>query len=92
MAKPPSSRSRVRQPRRQTANPDDAQPGIVHDPVAAGLAFGRKLERDVGAVAEYIADMTAELAALAGAARLDMLTYFLNMARLEAEFHQRRRD
>jgi hypothetical protein len=36
-------------------------------------------------IAEYIALMTAELAALAGAARLDMLTYFLNMARLEAE-------
>lgn len=36
-------------------------------------------------IAEYIAAMTAELAAMAGAARLDMLTYFLNMARLEAE-------
>lgn len=36
-------------------------------------------------IAEYIAFMTAELAAMAGAARLDMLTYFLNMARLEAE-------
>jgi hypothetical protein len=36
-------------------------------------------------IAEYIASMTAELAALAGTVRLDMLTYFLNMARLEAE-------
>lgn len=36
-------------------------------------------------IAEYIASLTAELAAMAGAARLDMLTYFLNMARLEAE-------
>lgn len=36
-------------------------------------------------IAEYIGLMTAELAAMAGAVRLDMLTYFLNMARLEAE-------
>ncbi len=40
-------------------------------------------------IAEYIAAMTAELAAMAGAARLDMLTYFLNMARLEAESRMR---
>jgi hypothetical protein len=39
--------------------------------------------------AEYIASMTAELAAMAGKARLDMLTYFLNMARLEAESRMR---
>ncbi|MGO9132497.1 MAG: hypothetical protein ACLP8A_00395 [Methylovirgula sp.] len=42
-------------------------------------------------VAEYIAAISAELAAMAGGARLDMLTYFLNMARLEAEFHMRQR-
>lgn len=33
----------------------------------------------------YIAEMAGELASLAGAARLPMLTYFLNMARVEAE-------
>jgi hypothetical protein len=33
----------------------------------------------------YIADISGELALLAGAARLPMLTYFLNMARVEAE-------
>jgi hypothetical protein len=37
--------------------------------------------------AEYIAQMTLELAQLANAAGLDMLTYLLNMARLEAENH-----
>ncbi len=36
---------------------------------------------------KYIAEMAGELAALAGAARLPMLTYFLNMARVEAEMH-----
>lgn len=33
----------------------------------------------------YIAEMAGELASIAGAARLPMLTYFLNMARVEAE-------
>jgi hypothetical protein len=33
----------------------------------------------------YIADMSGELAALAGGIRQPMLTYFLNMARVEAE-------
>lgn len=33
----------------------------------------------------YIADMSGELASIAGGLRLPMLTYFLNMARVEAE-------
>lgn len=33
----------------------------------------------------YVADMSGELAAIAGALRRPMLTYFLNMARVEAE-------
>lgn len=33
----------------------------------------------------YISEMTGELAAITGAARMPMLTYFLNMARVEAE-------
>ena len=36
-------------------------------------------------IARYIAQMTAEMAGMAGAARLEMLAYFLNMARNEAE-------
>jgi hypothetical protein len=47
----------------------------------------RQPAKDAASVAEYIADMTGELARLAGAARLDTLTYFLNMARMEAESH-----
>ena len=40
---------------------------------------------------QYIAEMTAQLASLAGETRLPMLTYFLNMARVEAEMqiHER---
>ena len=35
--------------------------------------------------AEYIEAMTGELALMAGQANLQMLTYFLNMARVEAQ-------
>lgn len=40
-------------------------------------------------LAAYIAEMTAEMATLAGAADLPMLVYFLNLARVEADFHAR---
>jgi hypothetical protein len=36
-------------------------------------------------VARYIADMTAQLASMAQAAKLDLLAYFLNMANAESE-------
>lgn len=38
-------------------------------------------------LAAYIADMAAELARLAGEADMPMLCYFLNLARVEADFH-----
>lgn len=50
-------------------------------------SYSRQPAANAASVAEYIADMTGELARLAGAARLDMLTYLLNMARMEAEGH-----
>jgi hypothetical protein len=42
-------------------------------------------------VAEYVADIAGQLARLAGSVRLDTLTYFLNMARMEAEAQMSRR-
>jgi len=47
------------------------------------LATARERER--ADMLRYISDMTGELASIAGAARMPMLTYFLNMARVEAE-------
>ncbi len=44
---------------------------------------------DVASVANYVADMCGELAALAGRAQLPMLAYFLNLARVEAEMRCR---
>ena len=40
-------------------------------------------------VARYIADMTAQLEAMAIASRLDLLAYFLGMARAESEIYVR---
>lgn len=42
------------------------------------------------ATARYIADLVGSLAAMAGDAKLDLLTYLLNMARVEAEMQARR--
>jgi hypothetical protein len=42
--------------------------------------------------ARYIADMVGALAAMAGEARLDLLTYLLNMARVEAELQARQTE
>lgn len=39
--------------------------------------------------ARYIADLTAEMAEMAGKERLDVLAYFLSMARVEAELMAR---
>ena len=40
-------------------------------------------------VARYITDMTAQLEAMAIAGRLDLLAYFLGMARAESEIYVR---
>jgi hypothetical protein len=44
---------------------------------------------DTAAVARYVADMTAQLESMARAAGLDMLAYFLAMARAEANAPRR---
>jgi hypothetical protein len=40
-------------------------------------------------LAAYVADMAAELSLMTGRARWPLLTYFLNMARVEAESQMR---
>jgi hypothetical protein len=42
--------------------------------------------------ARYIADMVGAMASMAGEARLDLLTYLLNMARVEAELQARQSE
>ena len=58
------------------ATPRYIMPG-KHRPAAAPDASAE--------TARYISQMTAEMAGMAAAARLDMLAYFLDMARNEAE-------
>jgi hypothetical protein len=68
------------------------------NPARSGTRTKARAARDTGAIdsmlpldgtdtAKYIAQMSAELAEMASSARLDMLAYFLDMARLEAEAH-----
>ena len=58
-----------------------------HSPETATRKTGASATDYVAGVADYIANMSAELAALAGGADLETLAYLLNLARLEAELH-----
>ncbi len=50
---------------------------------------GRHEEADPDKAVAFIAEMLADLAGMARRHRLDVLTYLLSMARLEAEEHVR---
>jgi hypothetical protein len=54
--------------------------------IRASLADEDELESDImtPAVNEYVSQMVGEMAAMARSARLDLLAYFLEMARIEA--------
>ena len=55
----------------------------------AAVSRRERLESEAE-IAGYIAQLTAEMATMAGAARLDLLAYFLSLARMEAETVMRR--
>lgn len=48
-----------------------------------------RAEEDAAALAGYIADMASELSRLAAGADFQMVAYFLNLARVEAEIRSR---
>lgn len=84
VAKPPRSRPKTaRALRRMIRKTTEAQIA----PTSSGDAGTDGADK--ASVAEYIADMAAELAWLAGSSKLDTLAYLLNMARLEAESHMK---
>ncbi len=58
------------------------------EPSAAALAARRQNE-EIASMASYIADMSSELAQLATGGELQMVAYFLNLARVEAEIRAR---
>jgi hypothetical protein len=59
----------------------------IAPPDLAGGTAGKSIADDPAAIAEvahYIAQLTGEMAGMARAAKLDLLGYFLEMARIEA--------
>lgn len=56
---------------------------------ADGADENNRPSPEIAELAAYIADMTSELAGLAGRRQMPMLAYFLNLARVEAEMQAR---
>ncbi|MGE5369767.1 MAG: hypothetical protein ACM3PD_09245 [Chloroflexota bacterium] len=53
------------------------------------VAAARRQEEEAASMASYIADMSSELSQLALSSELQMVAYFLNLARVEAEIRAR---
>jgi hypothetical protein len=87
-------------PRPDDSPPGDENPAALAAPSAESVAdfsYGEDADDELTAVsseetARYIADMVGALAAMAGRAKLDLLTYLLNMARVEAELQARQTE
>ena len=77
-------------PRRKRAEPARTVKSAPAKPLrrTEGEAL-RAASREALDVARYIADMTAQLEAMANAAHLDLLAYFLGMAKAESEMFVR---
>lgn len=73
-----------------------ALPATASVPDVADFSYEQDEEDEAAGSAEetarYIADMVGALACMAGEARLDLLTYLLNMARVEAELQARQSE
>jgi hypothetical protein len=63
--------------------------GVARPIRRANDASHRTVTRESLDVARYVLDMTAQLEAMATAARLDLLAYFLGMAKAESEMFVR---
>ncbi len=71
--------------RKQTAHARSPhEPGELSKGQSEPVATRKSLD-----VASYVSDMTAQLEAMALAAKLDLLAYFLGMARSEADLFAR---
>lgn len=56
---------------------------------AGGVADKKQAAQDAASTAAYIADMSHEMSKLASGCGLPMLSYFLNLARAEADLQAR---
>jgi len=71
---------RRKQPLRGRRKPESARHASSSTEPTTGVATREALD-----IASYVSDMTAQLEAMAQAAGLDLLSYFLGMSRSEAD-------
>jgi hypothetical protein len=77
-------------PRRKRPEPGRAAKATLARPLKrADDASLRAVTRETLDVARYVSDMTSQLEAMAAAAHLDLLAYFLGMAKAEGEMFVR---
>jgi hypothetical protein len=76
-------------PRRKRGDYGRAGKSAPARPLKTNGASHEAVTREAIDVARYITDMTTQLEAMAIAARLDLLAYFLGMARAESEIFVR---
>jgi hypothetical protein len=81
----------------EEADSDESSQGAQLAREEADLRYDQDEDEDSGEgsteeTARYISDMVGALAAMASDARLDLLTYLLNMARVEAELQSRQSE
>lgn len=76
-------------PRRKRGEYGRAGKSAPAKPLKANNSSHGAVTREALDVARYITDMTSQLEAMAIAARLDLLAYFLGMARAESEIFVR---
>jgi hypothetical protein len=76
-------------PRRKRGEHARASKGAQAKPLKKADASSRTVTRKALDVARYVTDMTAQLEAMAIASHLDLLAYFLGMARAESELFVR---
>jgi hypothetical protein len=76
-------------PRRIRGEARTVRNGSARSPRRANDSSHRGVTREALDVARYITDMTAQLEAMAIAGRLDLLAYFLGMAKAESEIYVR---
>jgi hypothetical protein len=76
-------------PRRKRGEHGRAGKSAPARPLKASDSSHGAVTREALDVARYITDMTTQLEAMAIAARLDLLAYFLGMARAESEIFVR---
>ena len=92
-AGPNAMNGSVRFPRRtRSTRPRTVPKSRTAAPASLLESAGGEATNEARDIARYVADMAAQLEAMSEAAELDLLAYFLSMARAEAEMVVHRAD